>query len=75
MTNPHTCTAGCGRIITYRFAICTNCEDIYGSRATGWPDWLRARWNMIQKERRQNKRIAIHEMESGLNDEVLNVPG
>ena len=68
---PHKCTAGCGKVITWRFAICSDCEKVYGNRATGWPDWLRERWNMTQRERRQNKRVQMHEVEAGLNDEVF----
>lgn len=73
MDNPHTCTAGCGKVITWRFAICSDCEKIYGNRATEWPDWLRARWNMIQRERRQYKRIKANEVTFGINEEILNV--
>jgi hypothetical protein len=70
---PHKCTAGCGKVITWRFAICSDCEEKYGKSARNWPDWLRTRWNMIQRERRQDKRVISHEIESGLNDEVFNV--
>jgi len=73
MSSPHTCTAGCGKIITYRFAICADCESIYGRSALEWPPWLRERWNMIQRERRQERRIAHYECFSGLHDEVLDV--
>ncbi len=51
----------CGRWITYRFAICAECEKRYGNRAVGWPDWLRFLWNDIQRDRRRNKRILKQE--------------
>ena len=69
----HKCTAECGKVITWRFAICSSCEEKYGKSAKQWPPWLRARWNMIQRERRQAKRIQEHEIEAGLNDEVYDV--
>lgn len=71
MAEPHRCTAGCGRVITYRFAICASCEEIYGNKATEWPEWLRFSWNNIQRMRRQKKRIIAHEVFSGLSDEVM----
>lgn len=53
----HKCTAGCGKMITWQFAICANCEKIYGrSAANDWPDWLRESWNYEQRERRRNYR-------------------
>ncbi len=52
----------CGKWITYRFAICANCEQRYGNRAVGWPDWLRFLWNDIQRDRRRNKRIMKNEI-------------
>jgi len=72
MTNGHTCLGCDDTWITYRFAICTKCEQVYGRRATQWPDWLRARWNMTQKERRSNRRNSINsvsfsELEAGLS--------
>jgi len=71
MSRPHKCMAGCGRRITWRFAICSSCEEIYGNRATDWPDWLRERWNMTQRDRRREKKIIKYETEAGLNDEVF----
>jgi hypothetical protein len=49
----HSCLAGCGKIITWRFAICAECEKIYGSSPYDWPEWLRYLWRSTQKERRQ----------------------
>lgn len=45
----------CRKFITYRFAICRDCEEIYGTRAVEWPDWLRFIWNDIQRERRKRR--------------------
>lgn len=57
----HPCIA-CGKWITYRFAICTDCETLYGNKARFWPDWLRFLWNDIQRERRANTRNNTHEV-------------
>lgn len=57
----HKCLAGCGKRITYRFAICSACEKIYGRRTAQWPDWLRFSWNDTQRQRRAESRIAQHE--------------
>lgn len=67
----HVCTAGCGKVITWRFAICADCEKIYGNRALDWPDWLRESWNMTQRIRRQNKRIIKYESQKAFEDEVF----
>jgi hypothetical protein len=58
----HVCIACLRKWITYRFAICTDCEEIYGSRATGWPEWLRFKWNDMQKSRRRDKKILANEV-------------
>lgn len=57
----HTCLT-CSQWITYRFAICSKCEKIYGRSAKEWPEWLRFLWNDTQKERRRNKKIRQHEI-------------
>lgn len=63
MSGYHKCLGeNCGKWITYRFAICVDCEQTYGNKATGWPDWLRFLWNDIQRDRRRNKRIMKHEV-------------
>jgi hypothetical protein len=59
---PHRCLA-CGGRITWRFAICVNCEKTYGKSALQWPAWLHFLWNDVQRERRQVKRIASHEIQ------------
>lgn len=56
MAPHHKCIACRKTWITYRFAICTKCEEIYGNRALGWPEWLRFSWNDIQRERRRERR-------------------
>jgi len=56
----HPCMAskhsGCGKYITWNFAICAKCEAIYGKRARDWPDWLRFLWQDEQKRRRRAKK-------------------
>lgn len=54
-TTTHKCLAGCGKSITWRFAICSECEQEYGSKPEEWPEWLRFLWNDIQRERRQER--------------------
>lgn len=61
MSGYHKCIS-CSNWITYRFAICAECEQKYGRSAKEWPDWLRFLWNDIQKERRRTKRIREHEI-------------
>lgn len=58
----HYCTAGCGTHITWRFAICTNCEAEYGRSARDWPEWLRYSWNDIQRQRRAAKKNTTNEI-------------
>ena len=63
MAGFHQCLGeNCGRWITYRFAICAECEGRYGRSARKWPDWLRFLWNDTQRERRRNKRISKNEV-------------
>ena len=72
MSGYHKCIA-CSNWITYRFAICADCEQKYGRSAKEWPDWLRFLWNDIQKERRRAKRIRDHEITfSELEDKEQN---
>jgi len=52
----HRCLAGCGKAITYRFAICSDCEKIYGRSSLQWPEWLRYSWKQTQKDRRKEKK-------------------
>lgn len=59
---PHRCLAGCGRAITYQFAICSDCEQIYGRSSLEWPYWLRWLWNDIQRERRRDRNVAHFEI-------------
>lgn len=58
----HKCIACNKKRITYRFAICTECEKIYGNRARDWPDWLRFLWNDIQRQRRRERNEDTHEI-------------
>lgn len=63
MAGFHQCLGeDCTKWITYRFAICANCEKRYGRSARNWPDWLRFLWNDIQRNRRRNKRISMNEI-------------
>ena len=61
MYNQHTCL-NCNKPITYRFAICSECEKEFGNKATEWPPWLRFMWNDIQRERRRNKKVRSREI-------------
>lgn len=58
----HKCLAGCGQNITWRFAICSNCEEIYGRSPYDWPDWLSYLWREEQRERRRNARANENEI-------------
>lgn len=58
----HRCLAGCGKAITWQFAICASCEKKYGSSSLGWPQWLRFLWKSTLQERRQNAKIRAHEV-------------
>ena len=57
----HTCLAGCGKSITWNFAICAECEKIYGRSPREWPEWLAFLWRDEQRLRRQNKRVRDNE--------------
>ena len=59
--NKHCCLA-CQKIITYRFALCTMCEEKHGSSALQWPEWLRFLWNDTQRERRRDQRVKQFEV-------------
>lgn len=61
---------GCNRRITYRFAICAECEKVYGTSPLGWPAWLRFLWNQEQRERRKNR--TRRKMEINVDMELLN---
>lgn len=52
----------CEKLITWSFAICAECEEIYGNSALGWPDWLRDSWNAEQRRRRRYYRESKHEI-------------
>lgn len=58
----HSCITGCGRRITYQFAICVDCEQIYGNRTKSWPAWLAFLWRDMARERRRRKRQGQHEI-------------
>lgn len=54
--NYHECLGeDCKRMITYRFALCRECEKTYGSSPLGWPAWMRFLWNEEQRERRRER--------------------
>ena len=70
---PHTCLAGCGKRITWRFAICAECEKTHGRSPTEWPQWLAFLWRDEQRIRRQHRRIVAHEINlSEIDDECNN---
>ena len=57
MAQQHKCLGeGCNKPITWRFALCSDCEKKYGSSPLEWDEWLRFLWNDIQRERRREKR-------------------
>jgi hypothetical protein len=62
MIQGNKCLAGCGRTITRQFAICAECEKIYGSRMADWPEWLKFLWKDTLKERRREHREWIYEV-------------
>lgn len=68
---PHKCLAGCGRVITWQFAICASCEAKYGNVARKWPLWLRYSWANVQKIRRQEKKIRANELSIDSSDLTL----
>lgn len=55
MNDVHRCLAGCGKAITWRFAICADCERTYTSKPANWPEWLQWLWKDTLKERRRQK--------------------
>jgi hypothetical protein len=57
----HCCLAGCGRAITWAFAICSDCEKLYGRSPKVWPEWLAFLWRDEQRLRRQHKRVTDYE--------------
>jgi hypothetical protein len=57
----HKCLV-CSKPITWNFAICTDCEKVYGSKAQNWPTWLRFMWADEQRTRRVERAIAAHEV-------------
>lgn len=61
----HTCVA-CGKPISWSFAICSQCEKIYGHSMYQWPDWLRFYWCDEQRLRRQNNKL--HKYECDMTD-------
>jgi hypothetical protein len=52
----------CNKGITWRFAICAACEQIYGSTSSQWPDWLAYLWRDHVRERRRNHTISRYEI-------------
>ncbi len=58
----HRCLAGCGRVITWAFAICSSCEKKYGRSPKNWPEWLAFLWRDEQRLRRQHKRVKEFEV-------------
>lgn len=61
MSGHHKCLT-CSRWITYRFAICSTCEEKYGKSAKDWPEWLRFLWNDTQRERRRSRKVRQNEI-------------
>lgn len=61
----------CQRFITWQFAICAECEEIYGNRAIYWPAWLRDSWNAEQRRRRSANRQSKFEMTFSDLEEAL----
>lgn len=61
MSEVHRCLAGCGKAITWRFAICKDCEQKYGTKPEKWPQWLQYLWADTQRERRDGVEQNIYE--------------
>lgn len=57
----HSCL-NCGKPITWRFAICTTCEESFGNKPAMWPPWLRWLWNDEQRFRRRDRQTKKHEV-------------
>ena len=57
----HRCLS-CGQAITWRFAICYKCEQIYGRSSLVWPEWLRYLWKVVQQERRRQRKRDRYEV-------------
>jgi len=60
MSRSHKCLV-CGKVITWRFAICADCEKVHGSKPEGWPEWLQFLWRDEQRLRRRQKKIIRYE--------------
>lgn len=52
----------CTNRVTERFAICEDCEKIYGNKSSRFPEWLRFLWNTYQKEKRVRNRASRTEV-------------
>lgn len=52
----HLCLACAGKTITWTFAICSDCEKVYGTNKD-WPEWLRFSWRDELRRRRLIKSI------------------
>lgn len=57
----HKCLS-CGKPITWNFAICSDCEQKWGSSALTWPEWLRFSWNDLQRTRRREAKQRVYEV-------------
>jgi len=76
----HRCLGGCGKVVTWQFALCRECEDQYGSSPFDWPEWLRFLWADTQRERRKAKRVnqfevPIDDVVQSENRKVVRRPG
>ena len=58
----HKCLGCAENMVTWQFAICTECEKKYGHSALEWEPWLRDLWNMEQRERRRQKKQRLYEV-------------
>lgn len=58
----HVCFGCAKKRITWQFAICTDCERVYGRSAKEWPEWLRISWNLEQQDRRRLKKEFLYEV-------------
>jgi len=52
----------CHNYVTNRFALCRECEEIYGKSPRTWPEWLRFLWNDMQREQRRERMIRRKEI-------------
>lgn len=60
----HKCFSGnCEKMVTWRFALCSECEKKYGHKMSEWPPYLQYLWRDEQRMRRQDRRALKNEID------------